>query len=225
MKAKISEIFKSAQGEGLYVGQEQLFVRFSGCNCKCSYCDTPSAFEKEYTVQELKKAIEGFGAAEVLCLTGGEPLCQADFLEIFLPQMKPLFGSVYLETNGVLGLEFSRLAAWIRVVAMDFKIPSITKDKAYWQEHENFLTRVVVSGAEVFIKMVLAPDLDPADLVTAAQIIQRVDADTDVVLQPAWEQGGLSFLDQLIFFKEELSALGLKRVKVMPQAHRYAGIR
>ncbi|MBI2447469.1 MAG: 7-carboxy-7-deazaguanine synthase QueE, partial [Candidatus Omnitrophica bacterium] len=57
MKTKISEIFSSIQGEGLYLGKRQIFVRFYGCNMRCAYCDTmPSRYE-ELSIDEVLKRI------------------------------------------------------------------------------------------------------------------------------------------------------------------------
>ena len=54
-KVKIREIFKSIQGEGPHVGEQQVFVRFCGCNLKCRYCDTDFeiSISKEFTPEEL----------------------------------------------------------------------------------------------------------------------------------------------------------------------------
>lgn len=62
-KTKIREIFTSIQGEGLYIGVKQLFIRFCGCNLKCDYCDTqdiPNEDYLEFTPTELKDYLKDF---------------------------------------------------------------------------------------------------------------------------------------------------------------------
>lgn len=78
---KITEIFPSFQGEGLRQGEATIFIRLSGCNLKCSFCDTKYAWEQgqEYSVarvlEEVQKIRKSF-PAQWVCLTGGEPLLQ-----------------------------------------------------------------------------------------------------------------------------------------------------
>ena len=78
---KINEIFPSIQGEGLRLGEPTLFIRFSQCNLKCSFCDTKYAWEtgQELTVaqilEKVQKIHESF-PTQWVCLTGGEPLLQ-----------------------------------------------------------------------------------------------------------------------------------------------------
>ena len=78
---KITEIFPSIQGEGLRQGEATIFIRLSGCNLKCSFCDTQYAWEegRPYSVaqvlDEVRKTRKNF-AAEWACVTGGEPLLQ-----------------------------------------------------------------------------------------------------------------------------------------------------
>ena len=59
-KASIKEIFTSIQGEGLYVGYKQLFVRFCGCNLSCDYCDTDysKTNSQKYTADELARIVK-----------------------------------------------------------------------------------------------------------------------------------------------------------------------
>ncbi|MBV8780461.1 MAG: 7-carboxy-7-deazaguanine synthase QueE [Phycisphaerae bacterium] len=78
---KIAEIFYSIQGEGKLVGVPSVFVRASGCNLRCTWCDTPYASwnpeGEEQPVDQIVAAVEQFGAKHVV-LTGGEPMIMPD---------------------------------------------------------------------------------------------------------------------------------------------------
>src|SRR3989338_9235017 len=102
MRARISEIFSSIQGEGIYSGVRQIFVRFFGCSLKCSYCDTKPETYCEYSVDNLIRSLLTFGNHHhSISFTGGEPLKQVKFLEKLLPEIKKNEPKLYLETNGV----------------------------------------------------------------------------------------------------------------------------
>lgn len=78
----IAEIFYSLQGEGELVGVPSVFVRTSGCNLRCSWCDTPYASwnpEGEIrTIPQIVAAVESYPAARHVVLTGGEPMIAKD---------------------------------------------------------------------------------------------------------------------------------------------------
>ena len=80
MKAKIADIFRSIQGEGIYQGVDQIFVRFFGCNLECGYCDTELLSYTEKTVDQTIREILNLGECHSVSLTGGEPLIQSCFL-------------------------------------------------------------------------------------------------------------------------------------------------
>src|SRR5271155_2095283 len=86
--SRIVEVFSSLQGEGIRLGERQIFVRFGGCNLHCDYCDEPDTIPvpsgNVWSAQKLKKAIETQAKGkdhESVAWTGGEPLLHAAFLE------------------------------------------------------------------------------------------------------------------------------------------------
>lgn len=107
MQLKVNEIFYSLQGEGYYAGTPAVFVRLSGCNRHCAFCDTDFAAFKSMTVSEILDAMQqarleagapaGPGHAVI---TGGEPTLQIN--EDFVEALHSRGYFVQIETNGSL---------------------------------------------------------------------------------------------------------------------------
>jgi 7-carboxy-7-deazaguanine synthase len=97
---RVNEIFKSIQGESTYAGIPCIFVRLTGCNLRCSYCDTAYAYD-EGLVISLSEIIERVKRYECrnVCITGGEPLLQENVNKLINLLKKNHF-NVYIETNG-----------------------------------------------------------------------------------------------------------------------------
>ena len=97
---KVCEIFASIQGESSYAGVPCTFVRMSGCNLRCSYCDTVYAYEEgtELTEDEITGKVHAMGLRTVE-ITGGEPLLQAGVLPLTKRLLDHGF-RVLIETNG-----------------------------------------------------------------------------------------------------------------------------
>lgn len=221
MTAKVSEIFQSIQGEGLYLGESQVFIRFFGCNLKCSFCDTPLNQYKEMSVEDLAGEVAKFKDFHSLSLTGGEPLCQTDFLSRFLDAMPE--ADIYLETNGTLPEEFSRLRDKVDIVAMDFKLPGSTGQRDYWEEHAAFLE--LASQKDVFVKMVITTQTPEEDILKAAQLLSAYKGRIPLVLQPNEFHASPKLLDRMESFKRLLAEQGNSSVHILPQAHKLAGIK
>ena len=107
---KVVEIFDSMQGEGDYMGVMCTFVRFAGCNLKCSFCDEAKKYDKakEMSIEKIVKKCK----QEIVVLTGGEPTIQPQLKEL----VKALQGAghrVHIETNGTANVGY--LVEWITV--------------------------------------------------------------------------------------------------------------
>jgi len=227
MTADIIEIFSSIQGEGIFLGAKQIFVRFKRCNMSCVYCDEElDRKARRYSPLELIKEVKSLEAASgphhSVSLTGGEPLLYAEFLKSFLKILRKNrnFRS-YLETNGTLPYELAKIIDLVDIVAMDFKLPSSTGERSFWTEHLEFLK--IASRKKVFVKAVVTPDTVKSDVEKAIDLIKRMRKNIPFVLQPATPVGPHDKdvpKDALVRFLE----IGLKRdianIRVIPQIHK-----
>lgn len=223
MKARIAEVFDSVQGEGLYLGARQIFVRFFGCNLCCSYCDTKPDRFIEYEPDELFEEIKLYGDKyHSVSFTGGEPLLHKDFLKEILKLTSKLGHRHYLETNGTLYSELEELIDYIDIVAMDLKLPSSSGMGNLWNMHKKFLK--VAARKEVFLKAIICFSTKEEDLMEAVSIIKEVSPTSILVLQPnSYEDKGI-LNEKLSRFK---MIAGQQNVItcVIPQLHKVVGIR
>src|SRR5688572_18231153 len=104
----ISEIFCSLQGEGELTGVPSVFVRTSGCNLRCTWCDTPYASwnpeGEPLTVEQIVAAVESHSAARHVVLTGGEPMIAKD-IRILAAQLKATGRHITIETAATIAPE------------------------------------------------------------------------------------------------------------------------
>ncbi len=114
----VNEIFFSIDGEGKRAGCLAAFIRLTGCNLRCSYCDTSYAFEegRTMTVNEIVKAVEG---GENVTITGGEPLCHD--IHGLLAKLED--HEVNIESNG--SMDATQYHSYPHVFfTLDYKCPS-----------------------------------------------------------------------------------------------------
>ena len=96
---RINEIFYSLQGEGYHSGTPAVFVRFSGCNLSCAFCDTRHQQGTMMSLQEIVNEVNKYPLAPLVVLTGGEPSLFID--EAFVAELKQKTGKcIAIETNG-----------------------------------------------------------------------------------------------------------------------------
>jgi 7-carboxy-7-deazaguanine synthase len=118
---KVCEMFSSIQGESSYAGLPCFFIRLSGCNLRCSFCDTAYAFDEgtDYPIAQIidKTKKSGINLVEI---TGGEPLMQGNTL-VLIDQLIRLGFEVLIETNGSISIKDVNIKA---IIIMDIKTPS-----------------------------------------------------------------------------------------------------
>jgi len=127
----ISEYYETLEGEGFSIGIPTLFIRFTGCNYNCSWCDTKYAIQKddkknkEMTLYDLLGIIEN-SKCQRISLTGGEPLIQNNLLLLELINKVKSYGTfpkkINLETNG--SIYAPEIFDKVDEITMDIKPPS-----------------------------------------------------------------------------------------------------
>ena len=229
LRAKILEVFHSIQGEGKYAGVPQVFVRFFECHMHCSWCDTPDSIGdgkreyKEYSVSELFDLIKPLiPDCHSVSLTGGEPLLQADFIKELIPYLRKTGLSVYLETSGVLHKELKKIIDDVDIVSMDFKLPSSTKCRSFWKEHEEFLK--IAHQRDCFIKAVITADTNFEDIRKSIELIKRIDPQLLFILQPNYFEMTNGVVAKCREFQNDCLK-HIPNVRILPQLHKFMKLR
>jgi 7-carboxy-7-deazaguanine synthase len=245
----INEVFSSIQGEGPWIGERHIFVRFLGCDIHCRYCDTPAALPSGTeglgskicmaqtaagadTYDQIENPVSSHALLEfcsrliipgpsrpTLSLTGGEPLLHRDFLMEWLGHARRQF-RVYLETNGVHAEVMQELRDLVDVISMDFKLPSATGLRPFWQEHKDFLA--AAKGKVLFVKAVVTKDAAQEDILTSARIIAGFDQRIPLVIQPAG--GELAPGSNMLVDFQNAALKIIPDVRVIPQIHKILNV-
>ncbi len=194
MKAHINEIFSSIQGEGTLIGRRQVFVRFSGCNLRCEYCDTPQSQDSTlgpfFSEKELFNSINDLVTPDFhsVSLTGGEPLLHADFIRSFLEKYD---FDCLLETNGSLPSEMEKIAELIKYASLDIKLPehrSTPNWNNLFTNELKSLNLLIDKKTNIYCKIVILPSTKVDTIKSIASRICDEISDASklsVVIQPS----------------------------------------
>lgn len=200
---RITEIFHSIQGEGIYMGIPMLFVRTNRCNLRCKWCDSTYTFTGGYemSLQDLLDTVRQ-AREKWVCFTGGEPLIQSE-AEDFVHSVAEMGRSVLIETSG--SIDISRYVFTPSVsIDMDVKTPSSGEEKSFRPKNLEFIR------SNDYLKFVIA---DIADYEFSRNFLVNMERDINVVFQPAWGADAK-------FLVESVISDGLN-VRVLPQFHKY----
>ena len=213
----IKEIFTSIQGEGPYIGQKHIFVRFCRCNLNCKYCDTDFDIKnsKKYSPFALFDLLKNIDA-DTISFTGGEPLIEVEFLEEFLKEYKnKLNKKIYLETNGVLYKNLEKIIDFIDIISMDIKLKSASGMENF-DENEKFLD--IASKKEVFIKIVFDKNIKDEEIIKTTSIIKKYDS--LIILQPKMPMDKDTDIEKIFnkFYKH------YKNIRLIPQVHKFLNL-
>jgi len=246
-EAQIFEIFSSIQGEGLYIGERQIFIRFLMCNMNCAYCDSAESlvpqktfrveetpgkkdlkvYNNPATIDQLAGFIDQFneqkGVHHSVSITGGEPLLQVDLLKNLIPKIKEKGLKVYLETNGTMPERLSEIIGLVDIVAMDIKLPSMTGTSDRLQEHKKALE--VAMDKEVFVKIVFGKQSKPLEIENASKAIAEINSGIPLVLQPVTPVREIKHgpsAEQMLSF-QAIARRHLDSVRIIPQVHKMLG--
>jgi 7-carboxy-7-deazaguanine synthase len=175
----ITEIFKSIQGESTFAGLPCVFVRFTGCNLRCHWCDTAYAFHggQKMTVDEVMARVNQLGE-KLVELTGGEPLLQEDVYPLTVRMLAEQC-QVLIETSGERFI--GRLPRAVTKV-LDVKCPGSGEVERFCLDNLTALQR------KDQIKFVILDEIDysyACDFITRHNLNSRVD---EIILSPVFGQ-------------------------------------
>lgn len=225
-QAYITEIFSSIQGEGPYVGVRQIFIRFTGCNLNCKYCDTDFSSNNIFSKEQLLQEVDFLMKTPVhsISLTGGEPLLSVDFLSEFLPEVKNKFPQVkiYLETNGTLFQELEKIIENIDIISMDLKIKSSTGADFPADSHKKFIEISQKYNKEIFAKVVISSKITDEEIKEVSDFLSSFKETIPLILQPITSEDKdlLVFSTNLLEIQEKFLKK-LQNVRVIPQTHKF----
>lgn len=243
----LSEIYSAIQGEGPLVGVRQIFVRFSGCDLRCVWCDTPgSLIRTKFCEVEVTQGIRIFNKINnpitvpalimfieslnpkihhSISLTGGEPLIQTNFLINFLPYLKKEIRlPIYLETGGHRPSEFKQIVKHLDYISMDFKLPSSAKTGMFWDNHIEFLKISLEEDKNVWVKIVITNNTLFNELVKSVEIISSFMSSgrkVEMFIQPVTEVNGSRPPNELELLRIQSELLKIyPYIRVLPQVHK-----
>ncbi len=228
--ARVTEIFSSLQGEGPRMGERHIFIRFEACHMVCAYCDETWKKGREMSLEDILWKVDKLekeeGPHTCVSLTGGEPLLCADFLQLLCPVLKKRKFRILLETSGVLWRQLSKVVRDCDIIAMDLKLPSVTRQKDFLGEHRKFLK--LAKRKEIYIKAVVSKNVDLHEFDKHLRMVAQVAPHAPVFLQPLGRPGKVYPDLSLMRYLNELQRTGAKRlsdVRVGIQLHKLLNIR
>ena len=204
---RVTEIFRSIQGESTHAGRPCAFVRLTGCPMRCVWCDSEYTFTggERMSLEDVLAQVRALGC-RLVEVTGGEPLAQREAFALITRLCDENF-EVLVETGGYVSTEAVDPRAKL---ILDVKCPASGEaERNYWAN----LERLRADKDEV--KFVVA---DREDLNFARQVVEKYDLERRakaVLISPVWNE-----MD-LIETANWVAASNLKNARMQLQLHKY----
>lgn len=237
-RARVSEIFTSIEGEGIFVGKKTMFIRLSGCHLKCRWCDTKYALPldsgTDYQIDEIKDLIikELRPFTYKVNFTGGEPLLQTEAvieLADFIKKQTNL--KTYMESSCFDSELFSKVIPYIDICKIEFKTDdsNVVEDK----EYDNLLLNeirclelAVESNKATYIKIVVTNSTNLESFKNLVYNISKRIKPSDIlgfIIQPSFgmDQPTVNKLLDTYDIVEPM----FPEVRIIPQLHKEIGAR
>ena len=231
MKAPIIEIFSSFQGEGLLIGQRQIFVRFAGCNLNCNYCDTNDSKSEEsgklMTPEEVSQEINRILTPDckAISFTGGEPSLYPDFINEVSKNFKL---NIMLETNGTLPDNID-LINKLDIVSLDIKLPEHFdgdfNEEIFLNEIKS-LNLLMAKSINVYCKVVILPS---TKIKSFKEVVEKLSenisskSNLKIIIQPSSPLGEWKDINFRLFDFSEVVGQYFE-VSTIPQIHKILDI-
>jgi 7-carboxy-7-deazaguanine synthase len=237
-RARVSEIFTSIEGEGIFVGKKTMFIRLSGCHLKCRWCDTKYALPldsgTDYQIDEIKDLIikELRPFTYKVNFTGGEPLLQTEAvieLADFIKKQTNL--KTYMESSCFDSELFSKVLPYIDICKIEFKTDdsNVVED----EEYDNLLLNeirclelAVESNKATYIKIVVTNSTNLESFKNLVYNISKRIKPSDIlgfIIQPSFgiDQPTVNKLLDTYDIVEPM----FPEVRIIPQLHKEIGAR
>lgn len=237
-RARVSEIFTSIEGEGIFVGKKTLFIRFSGCHLKCRWCDTKYALPldsgTDYQIDEIKdliiKELQPF--TYKVNFTGGEPLLQTEAvieLADFIRKQTNL--KTYMESSCFDSELFSKVLPYIDICKIEFKTDDskVVED----EEYDNLILNeikclelAVESNKATYIKIVVTNSTNLESFKNLVYSVSKKIKPSDIlafIIQPSFGVDQPT-VNKLLDTYDIVQPM-FPEVRIIPQLHKEIGAR
>lgn len=214
MTYTVNEIFTSIQGEGIHSGLVTTFIRFSGCNLRCQWCDTPYALDaNDGRKMDLLAIMDEVlrSDAPYVCITGGEPLMQKD-IDILISTLLEHGKRVDVETNGSLDISKVQRSNPDLMISMDVKPPSSKEVASFHPENIFHLKK------KDQLKFIIDTE---DDLEYALEFLKKYSPPSNIIFTPCGQRDSVFIAEALTgSAKDRISTDLLKRTRLMVQTHK-----